>query len=121
MQHAETKFITLPEPTNYTPQLIDYAVYLLSLIYRKGYKYIKAGVLLSGIVPENIIQLNVFENNNHQRRNSLMKVIDSINYIWGRETLKMASSGIEQDWKMKMSYRSPRYTTNWNELLTINI
>ncbi len=121
MQHAETKCISLPEPTNYTPQLIDYALYLLRLIYKQGYRYIKAGVLLSGIIPEDVIQINVFEYNNHVKRNSLMKVIDTINYIWGRDTLKIASSGIEQDWKMKMSYRSPRFTTNWNELLTVKL
>jgi DNA polymerase V len=121
-QHAENKTITLPEPTNYTPELIRYASFLLRKIYKKGYNYIKAGVLLSNIVPESPVQLNAFMfNRDHDKRNRIMKTMDSINKTFGRDSLKIASSGIAQEWAMKRQHISQRYTTNWNELLTVNL
>jgi DNA polymerase V len=123
LQHAETKTITLPEPTNYTPEIIRYASFLLGKLYRKDYNYIKAGVMLGGIVPWNPVQLNVFSANDHLKRNRVMRTVDSINNTWGRDTVKIASSGFnnKQSWAMKRQHISPRYTTNWNELLTVNI
>lgn len=122
MQHAGSKSITFPEPTNYTPEIIKYALFLLGKIFKPGYKYIKAGVMLSNIVPETPIQLNAFlENRDHAKRDRIMKVMDKINNTWGRDMVKIASSGTRQDWSMKRQHISPRYTTNWNELLTINI
>ncbi|NOS85585.1 MAG: Y-family DNA polymerase [Ignavibacteria bacterium] len=121
-QHTESKTITLPEPTSYTPDIIKYATFVLRKLYRKGYNYIKAGVLLSNIVPESPIQLNVFlQNRDHAKRDRVMKTLDNINVRFGRDTLKIASSGLSQNWAMKRQHISQRYTTNWNELLTINI
>jgi DNA polymerase V len=121
MQHAEAKTITLAEPTAYTPVLIDYALFLLRQIYKQGFNYIKAGVLLEGLVPESSVQLSAFESNDHVKQHSAMKAMDSVNTLWGRDTMRMASSGVKQQWKMKMSFRSRRYTTNWNELMTVKI
>jgi len=121
-QHAENKTITLPEPANYTPELIKYAVFLLRKIYRPGYNYIKAGVMLGNIVPETPVQLNAFlVNRDHDKRNRIMKAMDNINKTFGRDSLKVASSGIAQEWAMKRQHISQRYTTNWNELLTVNL
>ena len=50
-----------------------------------------------------------------------MKVMDKINTTFGKDTLKIASSGTKQNWSMKSQYISQGYTTNWNELLTIKI
>jgi len=119
MQHAEGITITLPEPTAYTPVLVQYAVYLLRRIYKSGYNYIKAGVLLEGLLPSSSVQQSMFEHNDHKKLNEAMKAMDTVNCLWGRDTLRLASSGIEQEWKMKMSYRSGRYTTNWNELMEV--
>jgi DNA polymerase V len=48
-------------------------------------------------------------------------VMDSINNIWGRDTLKIASSGIMQKWAMKRQHISQRYTTKWDELLSVRV
>ncbi len=122
MQHAESKTVTLPEPTNFTPEINKYAMYLLSKIYKKGINYIKAGILLTNLVPESPVQLNSFmSSRDHAKRARIMKALDCINSVWGRDTLKLASSGIKQQWAMKRQHISPRCTTNWNELLIINI
>lgn len=121
-QHAESKTITLPEPTNYTPELIKYAEFLLRKIYKPGYNYIKAGVLLGNIVPHSPIQLNAFlQKRDHTKRISAMRAMDGINKTFGRDTIKPASCGIKQEWAMKRQHISQMYTTNWNELLTVNL
>jgi DNA polymerase V len=121
LQHAETRSITLAEPTNYTPELIRHTEYLLRKAYKKGFNYIKAGVMLSGILPEDSMQLSVFKSGNRIKQSSAMKVMDSINNIWGRDTLKIASSGIMQKWAMKRQHISQRYTTKWDELLSVRV
>jgi len=105
-QYSIGRTITLPEPTSYTPELIKEALYILRKIYKRGYKYIKAGVYLSEIIPDDHLQLNMYKNTNHEKHKSVMKAVDGLNYVWGRDTVNFASSGIEQDWKMNMNFRS---------------
>ena len=121
LQHAETRSITLAEPTNYTPDLIRHTEYLLSKVYKKGFNYIKAGVMLSGILPEEAIQLSVFKSGDRLKQSRAMKAMDSINNVWGRDTVKIASGGIVQKWAMKRQHISQRYTTKWDELLTVRV
>ena len=121
MQYAKGVSCTLPEPTAFTPDLIDYALKLLGKIYKPGYKFLKCGVMLSGIVPEDFRQTSLFINENRSKKNLLMTMIDKLNNKIGRDTVSVASSGIKQDWSMKREYVSPHYTTNWDELLTVKV
>ncbi len=121
IQHSTGRTVKLNVPTSFTPDLISNALFVLNRIYLKGYKYIKAGVYLSDIFPEDHNQQNMFVHDDLKKMNSLMNSFDCINNVWGRDTIKFASSGINQIWKMKMNFISKRFTTNWNELLTIKI
>jgi len=120
-QYSNSISYSLPEPTDYTPDLIDYAIALLKKIYKDGYKYKKGGVLLNDLVPNDIIQQNMFDGGLNIKKKALMKTVDSINMEWGKDTLKNASVGIRQKWDMRRQFCSPRYTTSWNELLTARI
>ena len=107
----------LPEPTSYTPDFIRTAHTLLENLYKPGYRYKKAGVMLADICPDNKIQLNLFyTSRNLAGHMQIMKALDEINTVWGRDTIKYASSGIKKPWAMKRRMVSPRYTTNWDEL-----
>lgn len=77
--------------------------------------------MLSGIVSDDSLQLCIDDSKDHAKRKSLMESIDIINKDIGRDTVKFASSGLKQNWQMKMSFRSRRYTTNWSELMTVKI
>lgn len=121
IQHSEGRFAALPYASSYTPDFIHAARKLLQKIYKPGINYIKAGVMLSGIVPDDSLQMCIDDSLDHEKRKSLMESIDMINKISGRDTVKFASSGIRQDWQMKMSFRSRRYTTNWSELMTVKL
>jgi DNA polymerase V len=111
--------ITLPAATSSTQELIKPALQLAERIYERGKEYKKAGVMLSGIVPDNSIQGNMFlpENKNCERK--LMNMIDNVNFSQRDDVLKFAASGTTRDWKMQQKLMSKRYTTRWNELFEV--
>jgi len=111
--------VTLPAATSFTNELIKPAVELVDTLYEKGKLYKKAGVMLSGIVPDESIQGNLFlpESRNCERK--LMDMIDNINFSQRDDVLKFAASGTTRDWKMRQGLRSPRYTTRWDELFQV--
>ena len=111
--------VTLPLPvaTNRTPELIHAALRGLEVIYRDGYEYKKAGVIMQGLQPESIMQGNVFlQEYEPERQARLMETIDRLNDRFGKNTVFWAASGINQSWVTKRDNVSPRYTTNWHEL-----
>ncbi len=118
-QYSNTITCSLPEPTAYTPILIRYALHLLKRIYRDGYGYKKAGIALMDVVPATTVQLNLFMKFDHAKNEKLMSAMDDINAKWGGETLKTAASGCERAWEMKRASLSPRYTTNWDEIIKV--
>ena len=116
--HAD--HITLPTATSFTNELIKPAVALVDKLYKKGTFYKKAGVMLSGIVPDISIQGNLFLSENKNCERKLMDMIDNINFSQRDDVLKFAASGTMRDWKMRQELRSPRYTTRWDELYEVS-
>jgi DNA polymerase V len=111
--------IILPLATSLTNELIKPAVALVDRLYEPGRFYKKAGVMLSGIVPDSSIQGNLFAKPAENRSRMLMSMIDNVNFAMRDDVLKFASSGTSRDWKMRQEHRSPRYTTRWEELYEI--
>lgn len=119
-QYFNTAGCKLPEPTAFTPVLVKYALQCLERIYREGFKFIKGGVMIADIRPEEEVQLNLFEAPRPVKKEmALMKAVDRLNYKWGSNTVKIASSGVKQEWSMKRARLSKRYTTNWDEILIV--
>jgi DNA polymerase V len=116
-QYSNSSVASPPIPTANTPELIACAHAVLERIYRDGYRYKKAGVTLTGILPEDRVQMNLFVPHEPYRRNrGLMKTLDGINARWGSGTIEYAGAGVRKNWRMKRERKSPAYTTNWNEL-----
>jgi DNA polymerase V len=111
-------YTTLQEPTALTNKLIKPAVRMAEQLFSQGRKYKKAGVILSGIVPDNAIQASIFEQHRSIGR-LLMEQIDNINFSMRGDVVKFASSGTKRDWKMRKAFHSPRYTTRWEELCEV--
>ncbi len=90
---------------------------LLEPIYRKGYDYKKAGVMLYDIHPSRPHQESLFGRGRREDE-TLMEAVDRINRRHGKETIGLAAAGLpgEREWTMKRQKRSPRYTTRWDEL-----
>lgn len=112
--------VRLPKPTAYTSELIKYAVPLVEKIYKPGPKYLKAGVMLGGIVPDISIQGNLFLTETKNCERKLMEMVDNINFSQRNDVLKFAASGTKRNWKMRQEMRSPRYTTRWDELYEVS-
>ncbi len=112
--------IPLPMQTDNIKLLTKAALWGLRKIYRKGYKYQKAAVVLSELVSANNRQSDFFDSElSGCKSDKLMNIISKINAIMGKGTLKLASEGYRQPWKLRQSNKSSSYTTNWNELIHV--
>ncbi|MBC8287588.1 MAG: Y-family DNA polymerase [Nitrospinae bacterium] len=108
---------TLTTPTSDTRLIIEAAKFCLSRIYKPGYRYKKTGIMLTGLIPASLEQKQLFVDVNHH--NPLMAIVDRINEDHGSDTLFFGAQGVNREWKMRCGSRSPRYTTQWDELLMV--
>lgn len=118
-KHEASLCRALPAPTADTLALHGPALRILREIYKPGYKYQKAGVVLLDLAPAGRRQLSFLEprDEERKRREALMGVLDRANARYGRGALTLAASGLgNKDWHMRQERRSPRYTTSWAEL-----
>jgi len=121
---------TLPHASRDTGEIIRAATSALQEIWRPGYRYMKAGVMLLDLSPEDIVQQELFSTpvvrdaavslgpNPGPGRQSLLDVLDRLNQRMGRGTLQYAAEGEGEGraWRMRQEHKSPAYTTRWNDL-----
>lgn len=117
-QHHGSLTVPLPEPTDDTLTLTRLSLWALKQIYRKGYGYLKAGVVLSDLTRRGQGQTSFMGFSRHAHP-ALMAALDAINGRWGPGTLTSAAEGKRNDWPMRCENRSPRYTTQWEEIQTV--
>lgn len=108
--------LQLPMPASSTGELIRRALPLAEAIFEPGRHYIKAGVQLFDLVPDQLLQGNLFEEGSGIRQAPLMKVMDNINFSMKAETVRFAASGTARSWKMRRELCSKAYTTSWKDL-----
>jgi len=112
--------VPLPSPTDDTRKLVSIALWALRRMYRPGFNYAKAGVMLSEIVPAEGAQTDLFATVQQPiKTDKLMTAIDAINRKMGKDSLKLASEGTRRPWRMKQGNKSSSYTTNWNDILLV--
>jgi DNA polymerase V len=120
--------VHLPVPTALTAELIGYARRAVEQAFRPGRRYKKAGVMLLELVPESPAQGGLFDRVNRARARRVLETVDAVNRRFGAGTLRFAASGLEYrnqrkqlpNWRTICDRRSPRYTTRWDELLTLS-
>lgn len=119
-QYANSITVTLPVPTHNTFVLIAEAKKALHAIYKPGYRYKKVGVCLSGIIPQQYVQGNLFIEPLKIDNQKLIHTVDALNEKYGKSKVMSALVGKrKKTWELVKNDRSPRYTTQWNELITI--
>jgi DNA polymerase V len=118
-QHFAEQAIQLPVATSDTGKLNEAAMRALAAIYRPGHAYKKAGVMLLGLIPAGEVQGGLFDQVDSAKSAARMKAIDLLNRRFGRDTVTFAVSGRARGWKLKSEFISPRFTTSWDELLTV--
>jgi DNA polymerase V len=114
-----SSYTTLPIATSATNELIKPALLLIDTLFEPGRIYKKAGVILSGIVPDDTIQSNLFLSSTKNNNRFLMSKLDNINFAMRDDMVKFAASGTNRNWKMRAELRSPRYTTRWDEMCVV--
>ncbi len=119
-QYNRNIVIKLPYATNSTIELTKFSLLALKQIFKEGYLYKKAGVIVQDFVPENEIQTQLFDNRN-EKHVPLMKAIDKINAQFGQQKIRLGSQDPKRIWKMKQEKLSPRYTTDLRDIITINL
>lgn len=105
-------------PTNSSLEIIRVAQAGLERIFREGYHYKKAGVIVTNITPATPHQLTFF-NNEDPRHQGLMKAIDKVNGAAGRELIKFGGQALDRKWKMKQERLSPCYTTRFSDIIKV--
>ena len=102
-----------------TRAILHEAKKCLTALYRPGYRYKKAGIMLLDLSPQAQSQQDMFASDD-KRSALLMKMVDSINSQEGKNSLFFCAEGIKRNWQMKCDRRTQRYTTNWAELMKVN-
>ena len=120
-QYAKNAIINMPVATNSTLEIIKYALLTLRNIYKNGYQYKKAGVIVSNIVPDTTIQTALFDNIDRVKHEKVMLAMDNINKKYGRNTLKIAVMGKGREWRLRQERLSPSYTTKWEQIINIYV
>lgn len=114
-QYNNAILVPLTADTNDTRRLTAAALYGLKCIYRPGYLYKKAGMMLMELSHDTVRQASLFHESDG-RSEKIMQVLDGLNREYGKNTLYLASCGIQQRWTALFEHRTPRYTTRWDEL-----
>ena len=113
--YSNAKTIDFPIATNNSIETVKTAVTILENIFRNGYRYQKAGVMLTGLHNDDG-KKNLFSSEKDEKINTLMRSIDNTNYRYGRSTLSLASAGVQKKWNMRRQYSSKIDTADFYSL-----
>ena len=116
--YSNSKTVDFPIATNNSIETVKVAMVILDSIFKNGYRYQKAGVMLTGLSNADG-KKNLFSSEKDEKINSLMRSIDNTNYKYGRSTLSLASAGVQKGWNMRRQYSSKIDTADFYCLPTI--
>jgi len=117
-QHNVSRMVSLPYPTNSSLLISTEAVQAAISMFKKGIKYKRAGVIVSGLVPVDNYQLDLFAQENPKHRH-LMLAIDGVNNKYGSHKIKLGGQDLKRTWKMRQERLTPKYTTNINDIICV--
>lgn len=120
--YYNSRTVALPAPTNSTMDIANAALAMLKQMYKPRVYYQKVGVMLSGLVPAEGRQTDLFGYTATRKKSAvLMESLDKVNKKYGRGAVRLASEGYKNAWAMQRNLKSPNYTTDWDELPVIGI
>jgi DNA polymerase V len=116
-KYGKRASIRLPAPTDDTLKLNHVAQWILKKIYKPGFRYQRAGIMLDEIVPAGGGQVDLF---GYQpavdKREALSTIVDEINSRMGKNAVRVGTMGFARDWDMKQDLLSPFYTTRIEDI-----
>ena len=121
IHYSNSKTIDFPIATDNSIEIVKSAILGLKLIFKKGYKYQKSGIILSGLYESKSYNNNLFSSTKDKKTKDLMRSIDYTNFRYGRSTLSLAVAISKKKWKTKRQYFSKIDTANFDCLPTVKI
>jgi DNA polymerase V len=118
-QYFRSISVTLEVASNNSSEIIGAALKALDIIYRPGYNYKKVGVIVMDLVPDDKVQMGIFDNTDRERGKELMQAFDKVNARFGKGLVRYAAQGFSKKWKLRQSRLSPCYTTDINQVPVI--
>lgn len=120
-QYSPSLVVELERPTQDTREILHAASEALQKIYRPHYKYKKAGVMMLDLTDQHRQQLSLMDTpqteEERQRSKQLMATLDALNEKMGKGTVRLGLPEKNAPWHLRCAHRSPRYTTQWGELM----
>jgi DNA polymerase V len=111
--------IKLPIATSDIQKFHEAVQKMLAKLFRPNIRYHKCGIMLQRNTQNTRLQSDLLNAPDSEEIIALMKTLDSLNHRFGRETLKLGSSGLNPDWKTQARMKSAHFTTDWNDLLKV--
>lgn len=119
-QYSNSITIQLPQSSDFTGHFLAAASHALKKIYKPGYLYKKAGIMLTNLSDKGAVQADLFCHDISSPKNAqLMQAMDGINDRFGKGKLRSAREGFGQQWAMKSERKSKEFTTRWDNLISI--
>ncbi len=118
-QYANVATHEMLYPTDSTEELLRCALGATENLFREGFRFKKAGVMLNNLVPSDQLTRRMFGQDSWERSRKISQAIDEVNKRFGRNTLRYGAVKTEGRWQTRAARRSPRYTTRLDELLTV--
>jgi DNA polymerase V len=107
---------TLTQPSSDTMKILDLAIPLFDSIWRDGYRYATAGVMLGDFCAPDDVQLSLYDDQpSNERNDQLMQAVDAIN-MKGQGNVWFGGQRPKKDWFMRQANVSPAYTTRWSSI-----
>ncbi len=117
--YSNSKTIDFAISTNNSIEIVKTAVSILENIFKNGYQYQKAGVMLTGLSNANQ-KTNLFSSEKDEKISALMRSMDNTNFKYGRSALSLASAGVQKKWNMRRNHSSKIDTANFYNLPKIH-
>lgn len=118
-QFSQSITVPLRRPTSSTNALVAAASAGMRAIYKPGYRFAKAGVMLLDLQANDLGQAELALDDTTPQASALMASLDAINDRYGKGTLRVASAGVQgrkRAFEMRQERRTPHYTTSWSDL-----
>jgi DNA polymerase V len=119
-QYSRSIHVAMETATNNTSEIIKHACKGFEMIFKEGFRYMKCGVIVNDLVPEEQVQHNMFDKANRRKDKKIMHALDNINKSLGKEIVRFAVQGYEKKFRLKAEWLSPKYTTRIDDILKIS-
>ena len=121
IHYSNSETIDFPIATDNSIEIVKSAIFGLKSIFKKGYKYQKSGIVLSGLCESKSYNNNLFSSTKDKKTKDLMRSIDRTNFRYGHSTLSLAVAVSNKKWKTKIQHSSKIDTANFDCLPIIKV